>query len=43
MESAVLSIATDLQTVLGEAMATTTAIFPQKPVAPIRGTLFQHL
>ena len=43
VESAILSIANDLQTILGEAMELATAIFPHKPAAPKRGTLPHHL
>ena len=39
VEASILSIASDLKTILGEAMATATTIFPQKPVAPNKGTL----
>ena len=43
MEAAILSIAFDLQTILGEAMTTAKAIFPHKPAAPKKGTLPKHL
>ena len=43
VEVAILSIASDLQTILEEAMRTATTIFPQKPAAPKKGTLPQHL
>ena len=39
VESDILSIANDLLTILGEAMESATAIFPQKPAAPKRGPL----
>ena len=43
VEATILSIASDLETILGEAMTTATTKFPQKPVAPKKGTLPQHL
>ncbi len=42
MEAAILSIASDLQTILGEATITAIAISPQKPAAPKIGALLQH-
>jgi len=43
VEAAILSIASDLQTILGEAMPTATAISPQKQAAPKKNTLPQQL
>jgi len=43
VEAAILSIASDLKGILGEAMTSATAIFPQKPAAPKNGILPQHL
>jgi hypothetical protein len=39
VEKTVLSLANDLQAILVDAMDTATAMFPQKPFAPKRGTL----
>jgi hypothetical protein len=41
--SGIRSLATDLQVILEEAMATFTIIFPRKPSAPKRGTFHHHL
>ena len=43
MKAAIFSIASDLQTILGEAMSTVKAIFLQKPASPKKGTLPHHL
>ena len=42
-EAAILSVASNLQIILGEAMTTATTIFPQKPAAPKKGPLPQNL
>jgi len=41
-EAVVLSLANDLYTILGDAMNTATAMFPQKPTTLIRGSLPKH-
>jgi hypothetical protein len=43
VETAVLSLATDPQVILGEAMDTATTIFPQRLAPPKRGTILHHL
>jgi len=43
VESAILSIANDLHTVLGETMEPAIAFFPQKPVVPTWGNLLNPL
>ena len=43
MEAAIPSIASDLQIIMGEAMTTAMAIFPQTLAAPKKDTLTQHL
>ncbi len=42
-KTVILDIALDLQTILGEAMATATNIFPQKPATRKTGALPHHL
>jgi hypothetical protein len=43
VEAAIFSIASDLQTILGEAMTSAIAIFPHTSAAPKKGTLPHHL
>jgi hypothetical protein len=43
VEAAILSIGSDLQTIMGEAMPTATTFFTRKPAAPKKGTLPHHL